>query len=156
MRVTLGNLDIASLPDAEVLKHVSNHFQGSHVPLPNYLTLTNMLKGYRSYASAGMTSPGALTNALYANRIAVTYGSGNYTLDQAAAFVAALQRLEKGDIPGNPNEGPSWSESYSMGLGKVIDKIPWGLVMLGAGAFVLLSNVGKGIGSSLKATVTRK
>lgn len=122
----LGSL---TLPDAEIIRHVNNHFALSKVPLIPDFIIIRLVKHYRDYRRDGM-SHGWIVNEMKRQRIPITAGA--YTLSdmQIGAFVASMKGIESGSFPPNPFERPSWSEAYDMGLGKAVGAVPWGTIAL--------------------------
>lgn len=116
MHVTrLGALDFT---DMDAYQAVNNHLGGMKVPLLPMDIVFRMLKHWRDYRRDGMGKTWIL-GEMKRQRVQITGGAYTPSDIQILGFVTALDRLEKGDMPANPWERPSWSEAWSEGPGKV-------------------------------------
>lgn len=152
MHVTrLGALDFT---DMEAYHAVNNHLGSMKVPLIPMDMVFRMLKHWRDYRRDGMGKVWIL-GEMKRQRVQLTAGAYIPSDAQILGFVTALDRLEKGDIPANPWERPSWSESWNQGPGKVFTSEPAKAIALTAalivgGAIVLhgfASGAGRGVAS---------
>ena len=142
MRVTRlsGALDAYGL--ADLYLYANRHFSAAKVATLPLFAFERMVKHYRDYRGDGM-SPGWIVNEMKRKRVVITSGAYLPTDAQIAAFVAAMGRIEKGDLPGDPTEKPSWTEAYGEGP---LAKIPWGTIALAAAGIFALHGFATGLG----------
>lgn len=123
--------------DLDIWKGIDNHLRGSKFrPIPMENTL-RMVAQWKAYKRDGM-GPTWILNKMKKKRIDVA-GFG-YVLndDQIVGFVSAMKRIEKGDMPTDPAERPSWSEAYDEGVGKVVKSDGMRNMVLAAAAILAL------------------
>lgn len=109
----------------DTLVEVDKFFELTHVETPSNATMARALIEYQTLKGSG-NNKGQIVNAWKA--------SGLMAPIQAAAFVNAMDQIEKGVPIQDPTERPSWSEVTS----DFGSKIPWKtIIMVGlAYAFV--------------------
>jgi hypothetical protein len=115
MQVTLGALDFS---DMTAYQAVNNHLGAAKTTLIPMDMVFRMLKHWRQYRQDGMSRSWIL-GEMKRQRVQITGGAYIPTDAQIVGFVTALDRLEKGDMPANPWERPSWAEAWDTGPGKV-------------------------------------
>ncbi len=109
----------------DTLVEVNTYFDLTHVDLPSNSIMERALIEYKALKGSGHNK-GQIVN--------VWKASGLMTAMQAAAFVNAMDNIEKGIPIQDPDETPSWSEVTS----DFNSKMPWKtIIMVGlAYAFV--------------------
>lgn len=145
MRVTYLRGALDSYGMAELFAYANRHFTATKTPLLPLFAFERMLKAYRNYRKDGMPS-GWIVNEMKRKRVDITSGAYLPTDAQIAAFVAAMGRVEAGDVPADPNEAPSWSEAYGEGP---LSKIPWGALALAAAGIFVLHGFATGAGKGM-------
>ncbi len=104
--------------EGDALTQVHTYFDLTHVDLPSASTLSQAYTEYKALKGSGHT---------LAQIVNIWKASGLLQPTQAAAFVNAMDQIEKGVPIQDPNESPSWGEAYNMALGPAI---PWGTILL--------------------------
>lgn len=142
----------ASFTDDEAVTAVQYQLGRLTSAIPENI-IRKMISHWRAYKRDGMSDNWILAE-MKKQRVAIggmvaTQGGAFPVLSdgQISNFVTAMQRLSKGDMPGNPWERPSWGEAFDMGLGKL--DIPWGTIALVAGGAALLYGFVSGAGKGL-------
>lgn len=116
--------------EADALVQVNQYFDLTHVGLPSNATMERAYTEYKTLKGSGHNA-GQIVN--------IWKASGLMQPTQAAAFVNAMDQIEKGIPIQDPDEGPSWGEAYDMGLGKGIAAIPWGKLLLAGLAYAFVT-----------------
>lgn len=131
--------------NAEAYTAVNNHLGATKTPLIPMFIMDRMLKVYRDYKRDGMSRSWIL-GEMKKKRVDITAGAYLPSDAQILGFVTALDRLERGDMPANPAERPSWSEAYEQGLGKVLTSDAAKTTGLLIGGAILLYGFTVGLG----------
>lgn len=108
------------MADSNRIVQIKQYMELTHAPTPWFWQWDFLLSDYDARKARG-ESKATIVNA---------WKRLGYDATMAAAFVNASAMLDANVPIQDPNERPSWSEAYDMGLGQL--EIPWGKVFLGA------------------------
>ncbi len=133
------------MTDTQILDQVKMYFDLTHAPTPWFWQWADMLDDYRKRKAAGQSKT-----------VIVNAWKDSYQPTTAAAFVNAMDQIERGIPIQDPNERPSWAEAYDMGLGPIVKPLPWGKILLVGGAALAIWGFSTRAGQSFFKTKVEK
>lgn len=113
------------MSDSNRVIYLKHHFEYMGVSTPWFWEWNEWIRDYDALKAKGL-SWGAVQNEF------VKMGRDQ---TQAATFVAGMKLIETQGGVQDPNERPSWSESYDMGLKPFADAVPWKTIIVVALAY---------------------
>lgn len=112
-------MDVSLLTDEDVIAQVKKYFALTLVPRLADSEYRDMLSRYRTLSRMGFNE----------GQIVATWKGQGIEPNAAAAFVNAMELLEKGQPIQDPNERPSVGEILA-GYGAKVEGFPWGKIAL--------------------------